>query len=764
MFRLAPAVVSSVLLTTVFVGMPAAAQNAGPYEGHKVVRVRTQNPIEMARALALTDDVWTCEPHPGKFLDVRMSPGQYAALAELGIEHDVIIEDVQALLDAEWARLQQPGNPEAGWYEEYKTYDEIMVRIDDLVAAHGAIASKSSIGQTLEGRDIPMVRVKGTGGPTKKPIVFINGCQHAREWASPMSVMFTMEHLLTQYGVDPRVTDLLNAVEFAFVPMVNGDGYAYTWTPNNRLWRKNRRDNGGGCFGVDLNRNWDAHWGQSGASSNPCNDTYRGAAAFSEPETAALRDALDAIKDDLRVHVDVHTYGQWILHPWGWTTSPSPDETFFMEIGQDMAAAIASVHGKVYTPGQSSILLYLVSGGSKDYTYDVLGRIGWTFELRPIGSPGFVLPPEEIIPTGEEYLESMLVLGERIARPLIMHLKSPPPSTLATSQTYAADLRVYSSAGDLKAGSVVAMTRSGSTGSFAATAMNDAGGGWYTVDLQASGTCKEQFEVYFQAETTSGEVATLPDGGAAAPFLVTVLASEAAFEDDLEDDQGWIVGAPGDDATTGIWTRNDPQGTAAQPEDDHTPAPGVNCWVTDYRAGTSIGQYDVDGGKTTLTSPLMDASDVFDIIGDDPHVSYWRWYSNDQGGSPNQDSMPVLISNDDGQTWVELENVTENANAWVFKEFRIADFVTPTDQIRLRFVARDLDPGSIVEAAVDDVRLMIYGCPRHPADMNADGVLDLFDFLEFSNLFNAKDPLADFDKNGVFDLFDFLAFVNAFNK
>ena len=739
-----------------------ASAQQGPFTGHVVVRVYPKTPAQLQQALALTEDVWTCET-VGNYIDMRLEPTALDAMRELAIDHQVIVEDVQSVLDAEWARLNQPAKPEAGWYDDFHPIEEYYQHIDALVAGHGALATKSSIGTTLEGRDIPMIRVKGTGGPATKPIVVINGCQHAREWVSPSTVMYTMESMLTGYGVNSEITAALDSVEFAFVPIVNGDGYAYTWTPNNRLWRKNRRDNGGGCFGVDTNRNWGFQWGlNSGSSGSACSDTYRGPAPFSEPETQAISNAITSLMPNVRAHIDVHSYGQWILSPWGWTLDAPQDLPLFDYFGEAMEAAILSTPGgEVYTSGQSSILLYLVSGGSKDWTYATHGAVGWTIELRPIGSnPGFVIDPSEIIPTGEEYLSAMLTLADQLSVPSVLVLGSALPSSATSGSNIPAALRVYDSASEHMG--VKVWTRSGS-GAFTATSMTATGGGWYGLDIPVTGKCGGELEVYFEAELVGGGSVTYPEGGAAAPLSVSIVGTTIAYEEALETGgAGWVVGAPGDTATSGIWSLNNPESTAAQPEDDHTPTPGVNCFVTDYRAGTSVGTYDVDAGATTLTSAGFDASDVFDIIGDDPRISYWRWYSNNQGSAPNQDSMPISISNDGGQSWTQVELVTENAGAWVRKEVRIADFVTPTANMKLRFVARDDGAGSIVEAAVDDVTLTILGCPRHPADMNADGVLDFFDFLEFQNLFSAMDPLGDFNKDGVFDFFDFLAFQNSF--
>jgi hypothetical protein len=186
------------------------------------------------------------------------------------------------------------------------------------------------------------------------------------------------------------------------------------------------------------------------------------------------------------------------------------------------------------------------------------------------------------------------------------------------------------------------------------------------------------------------------------PLGDTVVADD--FEATTTD---WTVGATGDTATTGIWARVDPLGTTAQPEDDHTPSPGVKAWITGQGTGGAVGEADVDGGSTTLVSPAYDCTGLTEA-----YVSYSRWYSNNTGAAPNADSMPVEISADNGATWIQLENVAENAGVWVDKTFRINDYFTPSAQVRLRFRAQDLGSGSIVEAGVDDLR--IYGTNYAP--------------------------------------------------
>jgi len=180
---------------------------------------------------------------------------------------------------------------------------------------------------------------------------------------------------------------------------------------------------------------------------------------------------------------------------------------------------------------------------------------------------------------------------------------------------------------------------------------------------------------------------------------------EPFFEDDFETDKGWQVGAPDDDATTGIWERNVPQttvvGTAVvQPGEDHSPQ-GERCYVTGALSGNSAGTDDVDDGKTTLFSPIFNLSGL-----ENPVIRYYKWYTNAQGAEPNQDFWRVEISNDGGQKWVIVENTRETTFGWEMVQFFVEDFITPTSQVQMKFVASDMEPGSLVEALIDDFQIL----------------------------------------------------------
>lgn len=234
------------------------------------------------------------------------------------------------------------------------------------------------------------------------------------------------------------------------------------------------------------------------------------------------------------------------------------------------------------------------------------------------------------------------------------------------------------------------------------------GGGSFTaVPLAATGNPNEYaatiatvgagalVEYYLSAADLDGYTATSPDQ---APVVLHAFRAgiNQVFTDDGEADLGWQLGAAGDNATTGLWILADPVGTQYQSEDDHTPDPGVRCFVTgNANPGDTAGANDVDGGRTTLLSP------VFDLQGASwASVSYWRWYAL---ATTMDDVFTVDITNDGGQTWQTLEVVDQSTYPWVKAEFDDLGSIIPlTDQMQVRFIAEDTGGGSLVEAMIDD--------------------------------------------------------------
>jgi hypothetical protein len=235
---------------------------------------------------------------------------------------------------------------------------------------------------------------------------------------------------------------------------------------------------------------------------------------------------------------------------------------------------------------------------------------------------------------------------------------------------------------------------------FTVVPMADQGGGTWSAELPAPG-CGDLPEWSF----ATVDVACGPYQTQA--FTAEVGVSTLVLLDDFEAAGAWAVGSGLDDATTGIWVRGDPIGTAAQPEDDVT-ASGTDCWFTGQGPpGGGLGDNDVDGGRTTLTSPPIA------LAGRDAHIGYWRWYSNDTGSTPGTDVFEVEIS-DDGSSWVDVETVgpsgLQASGGWFRHEFTVSDLVAVAGSVQVRFIASDEGEGSLVEAAIDDFEVFLVEC------------------------------------------------------
>jgi len=265
--------------------------------------------------------------------------------------------------------------------------------------------------------------------------------------------------------------------------------------------------------------------------------------------------------------------------------------------------------------------------------------------------------------------------------------------------------------------------------------------------------CTTTVSYRFQVSNAAGDVTN----DLAQRSAFAAMSLNDAVVSNFESADGWVGGLAGDTATGGAWLRADPVFSAAQPDNDHS-ATGALCWITgNGPIGGAAGDADVDGGFTTLLSPTFDLSSM-----DEPYLEYWYWYSNNQGGGIADDSMPVEISNDGGQTWALLEQVQSNAGVWSLRSWRVRDWVQPTAAVRLRFTARDTGTGSVVEAGVDDFRVIDISCtPDEPADLNGDGLVNGADLTILLSLWGSSSPQADLDNDGSVGAGDIAVLLNA---
>jgi len=742
-----------VLATSVFAGTP-------DYVGDRVVRVVPADLRQLRIALAVTTDVWSHGAAVGRELDLRVDDAGLSTLRRAGLAPKVLIEDLGAAIANEKSRLAAGGAsppPEGGvagndaWFADYKTFAQLDAKLDDFVVQRPDLVSTVVLGTTLENRTIRGVRI--SSAPPGAPAILFNACQHAREWIGPMTVMYIANKLVDNASTDPAIANMLSHFEVFIIPVVNADGYQFTWDVN-RLWRKNRRDNGDGTFGVDLNRNWEFAWGGSGSSGDPSSDTYRGPFPFSEPETQILRDFYIA-HPNILASIDFHSYSQLILSPWGWTLGLAPDAALFQSMGNGMRSAILSASGTSYTAGPIGPTLYLAAGNAVDWAYGARDALAYTIELRDTGTFGFILPPDQIIPTGQENFAAVSSFLTDLSAPAAISLPSGAPTPLPAGQTVPVSVRIRELSGELLPSGAKLFARDLPSAAFSSVALTPEGPSQWTANLPAT-PCGRTLQWYIEVSTNLG-VVTLPNNAPSSFFSAPAIVTTVTFTDSFETNLGWTVGGPADNATSGQWVRADPNGTGAQPEDDSSIV-GTICFVTGQGPlGGGAGAADVDGGQTTLTSPVLDCSNL------DSFISYDRWYSNNLGGNPSQDSMPIEISSNGGATWTQLELVSENANAWVTKTFRVADFVPPSANTRIRFIASDFGAGSLVEAGVDEVKVTVSTCPPLLGDLNGDGAVDASDLAVLLGAWGANGGPADLDGDGQVNASDLAVLLGAWS-
>ncbi|KRZ52418.1 Carboxypeptidase B [Trichinella nativa] len=281
----------------------------------------------------------------------------------------------------------------------YHSYSEIQNYMRNLEKQYPHIAKVHTIGYTHENREINLIQIGRFY--SSQPAIWIDAGIHAREWIAPSTALYIINYLVTRYDFDMEVQKYVNGLTWYILPVVNPDGYEFSRSslnPRVRLWRKNRSPancqpfrNSYCCRGVDLNRNFDFKWNQQGGSQDPCQETYSGRSAFSEPETQAIERFILQRADQLGAFVTLHSYSQIWMYPYGNQRYSYPKDV------HDLSTVFC-------------VILDPASGGSEDWAKAVAGiKYSFLVELRPEedNQDGFILDESHIIPTGKETLEGI---------------------------------------------------------------------------------------------------------------------------------------------------------------------------------------------------------------------------------------------------------------------------------------------------------------------------------------------------------------------
>jgi PKD repeat protein len=391
----------------------------------------------------------------GTFFISDFSNLEIAIMNENNFDYEVLIEDVQAYYIEHMSDPSgyvpknatcaggaggssgfnpvTPTNFNQGTMGGYLKYNEMLAELDQMASLYpNLITAKSPISTFLSRENRPIYHVRMSDNPntdeSTETKVLYTAIHHAREPMSLMETIFFMWYMLENYNTNDEVKYILDNMQLYFVPCINVDGYLYNESTNPNgggMWRKNRRNNGGGVYGVDLNRNYSYGWGTTGTSTNTSNETYCGTAAFSEPEVQAIRWLVQ--NNNFITAFNAHTYAEDLLFPIGTTTNEfAPHHDYF----QAETSHMVEYNG--YGAIKSSAL-YPASGDSDDYMYKMdigVAEKDTVFAHTPEVGTAFWQPASEIVATCKDMMFPNLVLAHISRKYLVV--KDADASSVAT--------------------------------------------------------------------------------------------------------------------------------------------------------------------------------------------------------------------------------------------------------------------------------------------------------------------------------------------
>lgn len=396
----------------------AGTSNKARYDQFRIYRLflETDAQVEIMQQLENRSDSYQFmghARHPNQNLSIMVAPQKIAEITDLMerflIQGTVLLYNIQDLIDQQELTVMPKGTaPEQFDWTHYFHLDTIHKWLDLQASKYPDLLTVIPLQASYERNLIKGVKLSAKAGNTA---VFVECGIHAREWISPAVCTYILNELLTSQA--PEIRDLATNFDWFFFPVVNPDGYKYTFDAD-RFWRKNRHPYGL-CRGVDLNRNFESNWNGIGASSDSCAYDFAGGSAAGEPETQVIQNFVkeNAQSARIKTYFSMHSYSQLIMFPYGYTSDRVSNYEDLKSIGERGSEAIRNTHGKEYLSGAMIETIYPSSGDSVDWAYAECGvPVAYTFELRgpPESTNMFILPAEEIIPTGEETLAAYVAM------------------------------------------------------------------------------------------------------------------------------------------------------------------------------------------------------------------------------------------------------------------------------------------------------------------------------------------------------------------
>ncbi|MBK6964736.1 MAG: carboxypeptidase regulatory-like domain-containing protein [Bacteroidales bacterium] len=401
----------NIIFTLIAIGWILLAQAQERF----VARIESPRVTDLSEFLKTGYDIAAFKP--GKYIDLVLNQEQLFNLQSTG--YSLVITQTEKQLKDNMVA----GKSLAG----YRTYADLYTELLNLQTAHPDICKLYDVGDS-RGKEyagaaynnykheIWAMKVSdNVNAEEDEPCIYYMGEHHAREPISLEVAMYILNHIVTNYGIDPAITSSVNNKQIWFMPLVNPNGHKIVTDEADLWWRKNIRDNNGNSSidagttdGVDPNRNYGWEWGGEGTSTNPSDITYCGPAGFSEPETMAMKNIID--QHHFVAGITYHSYSELVLFPYGYSTGAfAPDHTSLEALAVSMANTIPASGGGYYTPDKSSGL-YPASGTTDDYAYGQHGVYCYTIEL----GTQFIPPASQISTICQNNLQAAMILLNRV--------------------------------------------------------------------------------------------------------------------------------------------------------------------------------------------------------------------------------------------------------------------------------------------------------------------------------------------------------------
>lgn len=711
------------------------------YENLAIVSVRIENQTQLASLRNAGVRSLACFDHEGP--TPMLFDETHLKLAEkMQLEVEIIEPDVdQYLAEFEQKRAQSRKRGAGGWYSDFKTWDQVNTRLNQIELFNPNIADVFTVGLTHEGRNIQGIRITAPGDSTNRKQILWNGCQHAREWVAVMVPMYIVDELITGWYEDEEIQSLLETTEIIIVPIVNPDGYEYTYAiGGDRFWRKNRRNNPGSCEGVDLNRNWGHEWnGGDSTSDNTCSDVYVGPDVFSEPEVQAMRDFVNTLPN-LVAHIDFHSYSQLVLEPWASSNTPPPRENIVTALSAEISEQIFNVHGETYVAGTGGDLLYLADGVFPDWITSG-GALAYTVELRPSGSPGFDLPPEEILPTCEENFAGAMAMLRFVNQPIAFSLPSGAPSFAEPGDMVLIPLIIEPIFNDqINIETATLHVRYGNDGPFALRELQHVTGTDYEATLPIS-LCALESEYWFSVETIDGAIHRFPEGNG----TLTIGVATPLQSWDMNTNPGWT--------TTGQWAWGTPTGDGGE---YGNPDP------TSGATGSQVFGYNLQGDyENNLQEQYLTTSEITLEGAQNVKLQFSRYLNVEQ---PAYDHATIEVQIDGNLNWTTIWSnpATIEDSSWQTVVYDISELTNSAMTLQIRWTMGETDGGWRYSGwNIDDVQLITTSSAGISGDVNCDGVINVTDVLEIVSYWGPCDGVCEQDivPDGTINVSDLLQVI-----